>query len=209
MLRGYSASFQGRPDRADAYFEEAINVDVPPRTYSPNKALEARAAFRRGNRGRAFRVLRAHVEELLATDNMQAGSLVGIEFINMMVNLDHLAEAGRVFTYLGTTGLLDTPAWRTLVADSASKLNSHADTEGPPKGDLDDRQALEGRGTEPRRTPEAHQREISTLGVEAPHDEQSTWPSQTGDRLGDSWPHRRREVVDRAPSNSRSNGPGT
>ncbi len=107
LLLGYSASFQGRQDLADARFDEAIAVEVPPGTHSPNKPLEARAAFRRGNRIRAFRILEAHIEELLATDNMQAGSIACIEFINMTTQIGRLAEAGRMLDYLETTGLLD------------------------------------------------------------------------------------------------------
>jgi hypothetical protein len=87
--------------------------------------------------------LRSHIEELLASDNMQAGSLVCIEFINMMASLDHLAEAKRMLTYLESTGLLDAPAWRGLVADSVRKLDDQVAAQGPAKGDLDDRQALE------------------------------------------------------------------
>ena len=146
MLLGYSASFQGHQDRADAYFEEAISIEVPPGTYSPNKPLEARAAFRRGNRRRAFRILQSHIDELLSNNNMQAGSLVCIEFINMMGAIDRRADAARILTYLETTGLLDAPGWRTLIADSATKVAAHtehtAHQEQTPERDLDDRQAL-------------------------------------------------------------------
>lgn len=150
MLLGYSASFQGRQDQADAYFDEAIGVEVPERTYSPNKPLEARAAFRRGNRTRAFRILRSHIDELISTDNMQAGSLVCIEFINMMTKIDRLSDAASMLDYLESTGLLDAPAWRTLIADSASKVAAGADLsshrEQSPERALDDRQALEYMG---------------------------------------------------------------
>lgn len=150
MLLGYSASFQGRQDQADAYFEKAIAVEVPERTYSPNKPLEARAAFRRGNHTRAFRILHTHIDELLSTDNVQAGALVCIEFINMMTKIDRLSDAARMLNYLETTGLFDAPAWRTLIADSASKVVSYADHSShhdqKPERGLDDRQALEYMG---------------------------------------------------------------
>ena len=71
MLHGYSASFQGQPERADSCFEEAIAVEVPPLTYSPNKPLEARR-IRRSNHIRAFRILGDHIQELLQADNMHA-----------------------------------------------------------------------------------------------------------------------------------------
>ncbi|MEA1902873.1 MAG: BTAD domain-containing putative transcriptional regulator [Actinomycetota bacterium] len=145
MLLGYSASFQGRQDQADAYFEEAIGIELPQRTYTPNKPLEARAAFRRGNRSRAFHILRSHIDELLSTDNMQAGSLVCIEFTNMMTQIGQLTEASCMLDYLETTGILDAPAWRSLIDDSAKIISSSDDIRSGPSREvvIDDRQALE------------------------------------------------------------------
>ena len=37
MLLGYNALFRGRPDQADASFNDAIDVEVPPRTHPPNR----------------------------------------------------------------------------------------------------------------------------------------------------------------------------
>ncbi len=145
LLLGYSESFQGWLDRADAYFDEAIEIDVPPGTYTPNKPLEARAAFRRGNHVRAYRTLRSHIDELLATDNMQGGRIDCIEFVNMMARVGRFNEADRVLNYLEDSGLLDTPAWRGLVEDAAVTISSALeDTERPGDDDrLDDRRALE------------------------------------------------------------------
>jgi hypothetical protein len=145
LLLGYSASFQGRQDLADSYFDEAIAVEVPPGTHSPNKPLEARAAFRRGNRIRSFRILESHMEELLVTDNMQAGSIACIEFINMMAQIGRLTEASRMLDYLETTGLLDAPAWRTLIEGSTNIIASASAGVGVANSDdsMEDRQALE------------------------------------------------------------------
>lgn len=143
LLLGYSASFQGRQDLADAYFEDAIAVEVPPGTHTPNKALEARTAFRRGNRIRAFRILRSHIEELLATDNMQAGSIDCIEFINMMTAIGRPTEAGRILHHLERSGLLDAPAWRTLVESSAHLIDRADAKPAPTSEQMDDRRALE------------------------------------------------------------------
>jgi hypothetical protein len=61
---------------------------------------------------------------MAATDNIQAGLLDCIEFINMMTTINRLPDATRILDYLETTGLFDTPAFRTLVADSTAKLTS-------------------------------------------------------------------------------------
>ena len=47
MLLGYNAQFRGRPDQADAHFNDAIDIEVPARTHSPNRPLEARRAYLR------------------------------------------------------------------------------------------------------------------------------------------------------------------
>ena len=66
-MLGYSAFFQGDIDRAELLFGEAAAVDVPERTISVNKPIEARAAFRRGDRAQAFEILLGYVDELLDT----------------------------------------------------------------------------------------------------------------------------------------------
>jgi hypothetical protein len=143
MLHGYSASFQGQPDRADACFEEAIAIEVPPRTYSPNKPLEARAAFRRSNQIRAFRILSDHIQELLQADNMHAVSIACIEFVNMMTGVGRSAEAAHIATYLETTGQLAATTWRTLIADSVHRLAESGHLPEAHAIRLDHRQALE------------------------------------------------------------------
>ena len=130
LLLGYSASSQGHPDRADTCFEEAIGIDVPPRTYSPNKTLQARSAFRRGSRIRAYRILQSHINELLTLDNMQAGSMVFVEFVNMMTEVDRPADAALILNHLETTGVLDSSAWRILTAEAATKVAEFADESG-------------------------------------------------------------------------------
>ena len=85
---GYSASFQGRLDEAERYFDEAAGVDLPEGALSANKAIEARSAFRRGDTRAAFQLLRSYIDELFETDNVVAASVVCIEFINMMAAID-------------------------------------------------------------------------------------------------------------------------
>ena len=143
MLHGYSASFQGQPERADSCFEEAIAVEVPPLTYSPNKPLEARAAFRRSNHIRAFRILGDHIQELLQADNMHAVSIACIEFVNMMTGIGRSTEAAHIATYLETTGHLAAPTWRTLISESVRSLTETGHLPEPFAVGLDHRQALE------------------------------------------------------------------
>jgi predicted ATPase/DNA-binding SARP family transcriptional activator len=143
MLLGYSATFQGAHDRAERLFEEAVAIAVPERTHSPNRPIEARIAFRHGDRPRALRILRSHIDELLDTDNMQGASITAVEFINIMAALDRVADAARMLAYLGTTGLLDAPPFRTLIEHAARKVAADGDrplVEGPIS---DDRRALE------------------------------------------------------------------
>ena len=72
-LLGYSAFFQGHIERAESFFDEAASVDVPERTISVNKPIEARAAFRRGDSAQAFTILGKHIDELLDAEPPGSG----------------------------------------------------------------------------------------------------------------------------------------
>jgi predicted ATPase/DNA-binding SARP family transcriptional activator len=93
LLLGYSALFAEDKERAYRCFAEGVEIEVPPRTHTPSQPLRARAAFRRGDHTRAFGILRDHIDELLLTDNMQAGMMDCIEFITMMAATDRPREA--------------------------------------------------------------------------------------------------------------------
>ena len=145
-MLGYSALLQGKPDLADRFFDEAISIDVPDRTVSVNKPIEARAAFRRGNRSAAFRILRAYVDELLETDYPDLAANAAVEFINMMAIIDRLPAAARVLDYLRAAGDFGALAARTLVADAAAQVAANAeripDQDRSPEPRLDARHAL-------------------------------------------------------------------
>lgn len=138
FLRGYSALFQEDSAAADACFAEGVDIDLPPRTHAPTEPLKARAAFRRGDRARAFRILRDHIDELLDADNMQAAMMDCIEFVSMMAAIGRTTQAAVVLGHLESGHLLDGPGWRLLVADAMTVLDGDR---GP--GLPDDRAALE------------------------------------------------------------------
>ncbi|MDN5857167.1 MAG: NB-ARC domain-containing protein, partial [Pseudonocardia sp.] len=130
-LLGYSAFFQGEPERAHRLFDESAAIDVPDRTISVNAPVDARSAFRRGDRPRAFRILRSHVDELLRTGNTDIAGNAAVEFINMMASVDRVHDAARVLGHLATAGDFGALAAKTLVADAAAKIASAA---GPALG---------------------------------------------------------------------------
>jgi hypothetical protein len=145
-MLGYSALLQGNPELADRFFDEAISIDVPDGTVSVNKPIEARAAFRRGNRSAAFRILRGYVHELLETDYPDLAANAAVEFINMMAVIDRFPAAARVLDYLATAGDFGALASRTLVADAAARVAANAEripeTDRSPEPRLDARHAL-------------------------------------------------------------------
>ncbi|MEZ5412146.1 MAG: BTAD domain-containing putative transcriptional regulator [Acidimicrobiales bacterium] len=140
MVMGYAALFQGHPDRADRYFDEAIAVDLPPRTFSPNQVLEARAAFRRGNRVQAFHLLRSHVDGLLGANNMQAAAVDCVEFVNMMGAIDRHDLAEPVLRHLVASDLFNSAAWRSLVTVPIEPMLD--DSPGSPSAAGDDDQQV-------------------------------------------------------------------
>jgi hypothetical protein len=143
MLLGYSASLQGKYDLAERLFDEAIGVEVPERTQSPNKSIEARAAFRRGDRYRAFRILSSYIDDLLDIGNMQAICVTCVEFINMMTALGRLADAAPMLYHLDKSF----PYWAALVAEARSQIDANAEFHRAGKQasgrNFGDRQALE------------------------------------------------------------------
>ena len=142
-----SASVQGRDDEAWHLFDELVRVAVPDRTHTLRNPLEARAALRQDDRSRAFRVLRAYIDEILDLDNMHNVNIACMEFVNTMAEVDNLPAAARILDYLESRGMLaDGRPYRPLVADAARKVAAHcarATGPAPASGrDLDDRQAL-------------------------------------------------------------------
>jgi predicted ATPase len=125
---GYSAMFQGRDP--GPFFDEAADVDLPPGTLSANKTTEARAAFRRGDRDRAFELLEAHIDELLDTGNVVAAGIVAVEFI-AITKESMPEEAARILGYLRHAN--------DFGALAAEKLVSGVTTTAP---GMDDREAL-------------------------------------------------------------------
>jgi predicted ATPase/DNA-binding SARP family transcriptional activator len=125
---GYSAMFQGRDP--DPFFDEAADVELPPGTLSANKTTEARRAFRRGDQGKAFELLAAHIDELLETGNVVAASVVAVEFI-AITKASLREEAARVLGYLKHAN--------DFGALAAERLVSGLTTTSP---GMDDREAL-------------------------------------------------------------------
>ncbi len=139
---GFSTTIQGDLEAAERFFEQAAAVDVPDGTLGMSKLIEARVALRRGNRARAFQILKLHIDELLEADMLFMSRMVAIDFANMMVEVDRLVEAACALAYLETTNMLHEAegGFRSLVAQAAEKVAASVH-EGP-AGGLDDRQAL-------------------------------------------------------------------
>lgn len=144
MLRGFVAVFRGDVEGSERLFEAAVAVAVPPRTHSPNRPVEARIAWRRGHTAQAVALLRDHVDEVTATDNLQAASLVALELLTMLTARGRREDAARMLGYLEATRLLDAPGFAALAAEPAATV-----TGDPALGDalaagrrLDDRAAL-------------------------------------------------------------------
>jgi hypothetical protein len=143
---GISASLQGKHHDAEQYYEDAAGVDVPDRTHTLKNPLQARSAFRRGDRPQAFELLRSYADELLDNDNMYVGRFACGEFIRMMVKVDHVPEAARILGFLESADSLGAANLRPLVAGNARMIEagveSTIDHERSIGRSLDDRQAL-------------------------------------------------------------------
>jgi len=118
MLLGYSALLQGRSGRAEELIAGAITVELPERTQSANRTLEARALFRRGDRRQAYGVLAEQIAELAQTGNVHAICVVCVEFINMMAALGRLADAALILRHLDEHA----PYWANLVTEARAEV---------------------------------------------------------------------------------------
>jgi predicted ATPase/DNA-binding SARP family transcriptional activator len=142
LLLGYSALFQQDKARAERCFAEGVEIELPPRTHTPSEPLKARAAFRRGEHARAWRLLRDHIDELLITDNMQAGMMDCIEFVTMMASTGRTEPAALVLEHLESSHLLDAPGWRMLVTDAAEVISQQGAATKRHESITDDRATL-------------------------------------------------------------------
>jgi len=143
---GISASAQGRHHEAAQFYEDAAAVDVPDRTHTLKNPLEARSALRRGDRTRAFELLRSYIDELLSNDNVYVGKFACIEFVGMMVRVDRRPEAAPILGFLESTGSIDVSLLRSRFAGDPGESTAHfeLDTEHERRAgrELDDRRAL-------------------------------------------------------------------
>jgi predicted ATPase/DNA-binding SARP family transcriptional activator len=137
----YSASFQGRRADADRYFTAAAHIDLPAGTLSANKAVEARDAFRRGQRDRAFQLLQSYADDLADTGNVVAVTVVAVEFVAMTAAAGRLTDAAAILGYLRAANDFGALAARTLVANAADRITAA----GLPVGaaGMNDRAALD------------------------------------------------------------------
>lgn len=88
FMLGYAALFRNDYAQAEQCFDRAAAVEVPEGTFSANRPADARAAFRRRDRTRAFDILHDHVIELLVVEN----NMVATRLAYMRDVLDVLAD---------------------------------------------------------------------------------------------------------------------
>jgi predicted ATPase/class 3 adenylate cyclase len=143
-----SASLQGRAQDAWRLFDEAARVTVPLGTHTLKNPLDARAALRRGDRSRAFRVLHAYVADLLDQENLYLARLGCIEFVDVMASAGKLREAARILDHLDASGALDgSLPYKEMVANAAARISAGLGSAVLSQGDTrqviaDDREAL-------------------------------------------------------------------
>ena len=145
-MLGYSAAAQGDRQRADRLFDESATIEVPDRTHSRNKPIEAMAAFRRGDRARALRILRSDIEDLLENDDIYDMAGTAVAFMSLMAKLARYADAARIEGYLEETGLIRAPILRAVITDAVERIATgapdHVDEQRRLGRTLDGRQAL-------------------------------------------------------------------
>ncbi len=145
-MLGYSAAAQGDRQRADRLFDESAAIEVPHRTHSRNKPDEAMSLFRRGEQGRALRVLSSDVDDLLEYDNVFDMGGTAIAFMSIMAKLERYWEAARIQGFLEATGSIRAPILRAVINEAVERIATGAPDRVEEQRDLgrslDGRQAL-------------------------------------------------------------------
>jgi predicted ATPase/DNA-binding SARP family transcriptional activator len=145
-MLGYSADAQGDRERADRLFDESATIEVPDRTHSRNKPIEAMAVFRQGEPARALRILRSDVEDLSDNDDVYDIAGTAVAFMSLMAHLARYGDAASIEGFLGKTGLVRGPLLRSAVTDAVERIatgDAHGVDEQRDLGRaLDGRQAL-------------------------------------------------------------------
>jgi predicted ATPase len=141
---GSSALGQRDHVAAWAYFDEAAQVAIPPRTTTLANPVASRAALRRGDRRLAYVTLRSYVDELIEDDNMFMAKVACGEFVVMMAKVEQWAAGARMLEYLRASGAFgDSAALESTVAAAVERISAHVDLTRPTGGAaLDDRAAL-------------------------------------------------------------------
>jgi predicted ATPase/DNA-binding SARP family transcriptional activator len=119
-MLSYAAAAMGDRTRANELFDQAADVAVPDRTHVSTPPIEAAAAFRRGDREKAFQLLRSHALAMLEVDDLYETSSIAAAFVDMMGRLEMAPEAARILGYLETTGVLESALFRTDVAGAVA-----------------------------------------------------------------------------------------
>ncbi|MEM9651273.1 MAG: NB-ARC domain-containing protein [Actinomycetota bacterium] len=153
---GLILEFQGRNEEARQLYDESAAVDLPPKTQTWNRALDARAAFRRGSRAEAFELLGRSADELLEAEDIHGARRLYIEYVEMMVQAGNVGEAAEVVGFLRNGGLLDEQPLSHRFAEAVELAEAYdRSTGGAPVGRLppapDDRAVLAHISTVTRR----------------------------------------------------------
>ena len=127
---GYTLQLQGDLEAARAAFLAAADVAIPPGTYAAARPAEVDALFARGEHDRARRVLREHIEDVLAMGTVDVARLVAVAFVNLMVGLGRPQEAAPALAYLDTVGEFGALARASLVAEAAAVIGDVAPHDG-------------------------------------------------------------------------------
>lgn len=121
-MSGYSVAAQGDRDGADRLFDESATIEVPDRTHSRNRPNEALAAFRRGDRARALRVMRSDVEDLSEQENLYDLAGTAIAFLGVMAGLGRYGDAACIRGFLEGANLVKTHILRQTVVDAIEQI---------------------------------------------------------------------------------------
>ncbi|MEM7275921.1 MAG: BTAD domain-containing putative transcriptional regulator [Actinomycetota bacterium] len=104
---GIAVAAQGRPEEAERWFQDAIEVELPLRTTTWNEPLAARAAAGRGRWREAFLLLADHLDSVIEGESYHTAALAAGEYIDLVARAGEQEAVAEGLTALDGIGLLD------------------------------------------------------------------------------------------------------
>ena len=116
-------SIKGDRAGASELFDRIATIVLPPRTNSPTASLAARRAALDGDHLGAYAILREHIDDLIAGNNLNGALVVAAEFANLLITTDNLGGAANVLGQLDACGIGEIGGFNSVLTEVRAEVD--------------------------------------------------------------------------------------